>query len=102
MHQLERLEESPARKIAALENVACEETLKSWDCSVRPGKHNKSPGIVRLLQREGNKQPFVSTDSRMRNCRSKLQETRLDIRKCFLTMRLVKGWNREALIMRGF
>lgn len=32
----------------------------------------------------------------MRNCRSKLQEARLDIRKCFLTMMLVKGWNREV------
>lgn len=38
----------------------------------------------------------MSTDSRVRNCGSKLQEARLDIRKSFLTTRLVKGWNREV------
>lgn len=51
----EAAEESPTRKITALENMACEEALEIRDCSVRPGKQNKSPGIVRLLQREGIK-----------------------------------------------
>lgn len=46
-------EKSPARQITDLENIACNETLRSWDCSVRLGKHNKSPGIVKLLQRQG-------------------------------------------------
>lgn len=62
--------------------------------------HNLSPDLqskdCKALAKTGNKQPSVSTHSRMRNCRSEFQEVRFDIRKCFLNTRLVKGWNREV------
>lgn len=44
----------------------------------------------------------MSTDSRMRNCGSKLKKARLDIRNLFLTMRLAKGWNRETSHCKKF